>query len=203
VGYAPTAYVVDLAALRAMFGCHDPKLAGKIVKKHAADVADKDAWFADDIANGAPDVATALAEIIAGKCTKKQHGFQYAYALELACKHLGTSLYAADWINAGFLDALQAALPKGAVKKLLTANHVTENPRPVVRIPLPKDFPGMGYFESAQCKEALAVLKAVKLDPDARYGDFDGEDLAEGLAELRGWFHKAVAKKRGLMVFTY
>ncbi len=203
MSYAPSAYVVDLDALRAMFGSQDPKLAAKIVKRHASDVADKNAWFADDIANGAPDLAMALTELIAGKCMKKQHGFQYAYALELACKQLGTCLYAAESINADFLDALQAALPKGAVKKLLTAKHVTENPKRIVPIPRPNDFPGMGYFEPAECVAILAVLKSVKLDPDERYGKFKGEDLIEGLAELRGWFQKAVAKKRGLMVFTY
>ena len=203
MSYAPTAYAIDLDALKALYGSKDTKLATKIVAKLGEEIAEKNAWFEDDIVKGAPRVEDALRELIAGTCTKKKHGFMYAYALELACGVLGTNLYAAEWLNSEWFDAFQDVLPKGRVKKLLTATNVTENPKMIVPIPKPGDFPGMGYFTVDECVEIAAALEPVKLDPDEDYGDFTGEDLEEGLTELRGWLKKATAKRRGLMLFTY
>lgn len=204
MSYAPTAFAVDLDRVRALWGSKDMKLVAKVVAKHSDEITEKNEWFEDDIAKGAPTVIDALAEIVNGKCTQKKHGFMYAYALELACNVIGTNLYAAECLNADWFDAFGDALPaKGPIKRLLSAKAMTENPKMIVPIPKPGDFPGMGYLSADECKTIQVALKAVTLDPDEDYGDFTGEDLDEGLGELRGWLAKAIAKKRGLLMFTY
>ncbi len=185
-------------------GVRVDKLVAAVLESQADRIKDNTEWFSDDIAEGAPTLEQALRELVAGECTKKKHGFQYAYALEAVCAHLGKPLGAADFINWTVLEALEEALPNDeALRKLLSCENMTEAKKLAVPIPRPADFPGMGTLDAAQCKTCLAALQKLKIDPEKTYGELDGEELAESLDELKGWFSAAVKAKRGLMLFTY
>ena len=56
----------------------------------------------------------------------------------------------------------------------------------------------MGYAPSGYVVD-LAKLAALYGSKNTRLG----AEIAQSLTELTGWFSKAVAAKRGLMLFTY
>ncbi len=206
MSFSPSGYVVDIAKVKRTYGSKKPALVDAVVEKHAELVEENAKWFATAIADeGAPRLGEALREIVDGKCTKKKHGFQYIYALELVCHHFGTPLFGADFINCEFLEALRPVLPKGSpVRKLLSPRNASDRTPALVPIPRQKDaVPGMGVFDRDECKTILATLKANELEEDRTYGEFTGADLQDGFDELKNWFQRAVTARRGLMMFWY
>jgi hypothetical protein len=192
MSFAPSGYIVDLDELVGAYGSKNARLVKAVEKKHSDRIRENAEWFADEVADGAPTLDAAIGEIIDGKCTKKKHGFQYVYALELLSLHLGSGLFMADWINHGFLEALQASLPTKAVKKLLDPDKAS-NMKPPVPIPTPKDgVPGFGMWKAADCKTIADALKGIA-----------NEEIDEGLDEMRDWFGRAAKSKRALLMFWY
>jgi hypothetical protein len=190
MGYAYSTYAVDLDVLRKTFGGGDEELYRKLKAKYAKEMIENDEWFDHYLAKGAPPLVVALRELIAGKPARKKHGFQYAYALEMLCKHFGGRIDEADltWFD----EALDPLLKKA---KQPSTGKVIGRGVYAVRIPKPADFPEMGTLDAKGQAALGKVLDAV--------GEPEDEDVKYVTDELRSWLKKAKAKKAGIVWFVY
>lgn len=194
MGYPFSAFAVDLKKLAAAAGSEDKKLEAALAKKNAKHYAENAEWFEDEIAKGAPTLAAAVSEIIAGKTPKKsKHGFQYGYALEVLTKHFGTRIDE-DELGLGCNEALDPCLKKA--KKPSFEKLTKEGVFPIA-IPAPADFPGIGTMNAKDIAACLAALDAIA--PQTKEDDDAGE-IADA---LRSWCKKATKKKRDLVWFYY
>ena len=190
MGYAFSVFSVDLKKLAKVWGKNDKKLGKAIREKYAREITEADEWFVDEIVEqGAPTRARALYELLAGKPEKKQHGFQYGYALELLCQHFGERVDQEELRN--FDDVLDPLLKKAKCPKTgqLLGRHVLPLP-----IPRPADFPEIGSVTPAGCIAGIGALGTI-----APHAPDDNARMV--IAEVRGWFERA--KKRGLVWFVY
>jgi len=192
VGYSYSVYAVDLKALRKVWGKKNSDLFDEIREEQADEIADNYESFEEEIIEkGAPVVARAIYEIFAGKPEKKQHGFQYGYALEMIVRQIGERVGEEEltWFDE-FLDPL--------LKKARCPDTEAMMGRGVLplKIPMPNDFPEIGTVEPAGCIAAIGALATIR--PMTK-----DEDTLMIIDEVRGWFESAKKLKRGLVWFIY
>jgi len=193
MGYSYSVYAVDLARLKKVWGSKDPKLAAAAKKQQAERIKDNGEWFADEIASGElPSLGQAIDEIVAGKVTKKQHGSQYGYALEVLCMHLGTRVDEEEftWFDE-FLDPLLKQAKQPDTEKLVGRGSIP------MKIPEPADFPEIGTIDT---KGIAAFTKALDAIEELAEDDDDAEEVID---EVRGWLAGAKKKRRQLVWFIY
>jgi hypothetical protein len=194
VGYAYSVYTVDLKALRKLWGRgkKNNALGEEIREELEEDIADNWEAFEDDIIeHGAPLVARAMYEIFAGKPEKKEHGFQYGYALELIVQHIGQRVD--DEQLTWFDDVLDPLLKKARcpnVEQMMGRGTLP------LKIPMPDDFPEIGTVEPAGCIAAIGALATIR--PMTK-----NDNALMVIDEVRGWFEAAKKMKRGLVWFIY
>jgi hypothetical protein len=191
MGYAFSVYGVDTQKVAAFGDSADTKLLATVLKNQARDVAANRSWFEDEIGEGAPDLAAALTEIAAGKCSNKASGFQYAYAVELLCKQFGKridDLSLAMSMDETIDPFLEVAKIKGGTLKLLGVGVLP------IKIPRPDDFPLYGTLDPDGVTKLAAAMKA--LQPLTK-----GTDAEAVVTELASWAKQA--KTTGLVWFTY
>jgi hypothetical protein len=193
------AYAVDLARLHSAFGSNDQEMLKAIEEKYAKEIRRNDEWFSD-VAHlldrrGAPTVGEALAQIIGGLITDgpitgpEWGPFQYGYATELLCKHLG------HWLGHGesmsYLDDLKVP------------THFAGS-GPLLPIPGPQARPTIRFLTAEQVREEYASLR----HQEAGRGDEDGaayaeEDVQAARGEFRSYLQQANEKGLGLVTFQY
>ena len=182
MGYGTLVYGVDIARLRSTYGSQDQTLLKEMEREYADDLRQNDERFRDEIRRGAPPLREALAQIVRGKITGKQGTeFQYGYAVELLCKHLGRPLENEDLIE--FVDDLE--IPTGVLSS-----------GPPLPIPPPLDFPVIGFLTAEQVREEYAQLK----DQDFSHDD---EDIEAAREEFRSYLRQANDQGLGIVVFAY
>jgi len=182
MGYGTLAYAVDLDRLRSAYGSKDRAMFQAIEKREADDIRDRDEWFRDRIKRGAPSLREAVAQIIEGQINAPPWaGFQYGYALELLCKHLGHVLENRDRVS--FIEHL--GTPTG-----LTSSGP---PLPISR---PEDFPSIGFLTADQVGDEYLRLK----DQDLSH---ERKDLEWAREEFRSFLRLAFERKLALVTFTY
>ena len=193
MGYSYTVFAVDLKALRKVWGKgkKNSDLLEEIREDQEDRIADNYESFEEEIIEGgAPVVGRAIYEIFAGKPEKRQHGFQYGYALEMIVRQLGECVgEELSWFDE-FLDPL--------LKKARCPDTEAMMGRGVLplKIPMPNDFPEIGTVEPAGCIAAIGALATIR--PMTK----DDDTLAI-IDEVRGWFESAKKQKRGLVWFIY
>ena len=184
---------MDLDKLAAAAGKNDRRLLAAMLKKQAEEIADNDESFEEEIAKGTPSLPVALEQIVAGTIkAPKGSGFQYGYALEVLCAHLGERIEEEDL--SFFHEFIDGYLKK--VKSRSSMKLLGEDKLPI-RIPKPADFPGIGSITLEQVIEAtpfFTVASALAIDDD---------DATEVFEEILGWLKVAKKKKRGLVWFVY
>lgn len=194
VGYSYNVYAVDLARLQKLWGSADDKVKKALLKKQATRIAENDETFEDTIQDGAPTLTTCIDDIFAGKITKKQHGFQYGYALEVICAHLGSRI---DDLELSWFDEFLDPYLKKA-KQPSTQKLVGRDVRPIA-IPKPEDFPEIGTIDAAGMTKLAAALDAI----EASVEEDEDDDAAEVMEELRGWLSLAKKAKQQIVWFVY
>lgn len=172
MGYSTTLYTVDVDALRATVGSNDAGLLARI--KHAeADELDPDEY------DGTPPLTLeqALEELFRGIVTEPGSGHEYAYALELICRHLGQTV---------------AEVPRLAELRLDTP---LEEDRLPIQIPTPNNFPHVSYLSAPEVVREFERLSSVDME----------EGVEDALAKERQALVEALgkAKRRGLGVVCF
>lgn len=192
MGYSYSVYAVDLKALRKLWGKKNRDLLEEIRDEQEDEIADNYASFEDEIIEeGAPVIARAVYEIFAGKPEKKQHGFQYGYALEMIVRQIGERI---DDEELTWFDELLDPLLKKA--RCPDTEQMMGSFVLPLKIPMPNDFPEIGIVEPAGCIAAIGALATVR--PMTK-----DDDTLMVIDEVRGWFESAKKKKCGLVWFIY
>jgi hypothetical protein len=193
MSYPYSAFAVDLKKLAAAAGSKDKKLEAALLKKFAKHYAENAAWFEDEIAEGAPTLDAAVAQVLAGTAPKRsKHGFQYGYAAEVLVQHLGTRIDE-DELGLGAGDAVEPFFKKA---KLPSFDKLTKNGVLPMAIPKPANFPDISTMNP---KDVAAL--AVALDVIAPLvKDHPAKEVADA---LRSWCTKTGKKKAGLVLFAY
>jgi hypothetical protein len=193
VGYAYSVYAVDLKKLRKR-PLREKKWFGALRNAEAEEWKRADEWFDDAIVQrGAPTRARAAWELVFETPSQKKHGFQYGYALEALCRAFGNRVDDASltWFDET-LDPLLAKARCPSTKTLLGSGVYP------MAIPPPADFPEIGTVTPAGCVAGIRAM--AKIEPLVAKGD---DDALMVVREVRGWFERAKAHKRGLVWFVY
>lgn len=167
MGMGASLYGVDLERLRAAVGSGDRALLGRIRR------AEKDEFLDDDafIEKGDLSLGQALEELLDGRLSRPDCGFQYGYAVELLCRGLGTCLASLLWWE--FFES--------------TPMRMTRSPVP---IPEPDDYPFIHYMTADEVR-----VEAGRQTP-ASLGAPDGSEEQEERRRFVECLHWC--EKRGL-----
>ena len=169
MGYAFSTYAVDLKKLRP-----NAKLVPELRESFAKHIERLDEWFDQDVVQrGAPTMARALYQLLAGEPMPKQFAYAYAYALEIVCMHFGKRVGEEDLV--WFADTLDPLLRRA--KQPTTARLLGKGVIPM-KVPMPRAFPDIGSLAPAGCKAALKSLAALPTDDD---------DVRMVVTEVRRW----------------
>ena len=196
MSYGITPIAVRLAEVRRAFGSRDAVLASAIREEFAYRF-EQDRCDEDD--EDEPSLDEALYEIIEGKPQRGHYGHKYAYALEMICLHLGERLpdRCLSAMRGEWADAVERALAGSGVPRDVFSllDHLMYRGAPVA-IPVPGDFPFIGYLKSEEVGAALGAVESADvstLDPELR----------EAVAEVRGWLEACAASACDLVCFYY
>jgi hypothetical protein len=182
MGYGTQAYAVDIDRIRSTFGSRDETLLGAVEQAFADDLRRNDEWFSGEISRGAPTLREALAQILRGQIAGRQGAeFQYGYAAELLCKHLGRPLDNDDLIE--------------LVEDLEIPTGLTDS-GPPLPIPTSDAFPAVGFLTADRVRGEYARLK----DQDLSHDD---EDIAAAREEFRSYLRQANDLGLGIVMLTY
>ena len=182
MGYSTVVYAIDIDRLRNVFGSDDQELLQTVEKKYDKALRRSDETFQSRIRDGAPTRREALRQIVAGTISGSDSAaFQYGYALELLCKHLGRVLDNDDLI--AFISDLE--IPTSLIES-----------GPPIPIPKSADFPSIGYLTAEQVREEYAPLK----DQDLSHED---EEIEEAREEFLSYLRRARKNGLGIVSFAY
>ncbi|MBS0261489.1 MAG: hypothetical protein JSS02_05985 [Planctomycetes bacterium] len=181
MSYTLAAFAVDLGQLQAVFGSQDQSLLKSIMSEQAAEFVSNDRWFKEDLAPGQPSLREALEQIVTGQLHPVAgSGFQYGYATELLCRHLGIEIPTEELV---FVSELEIDT------KLLTSG-------PPLPTPPPDDFPEIGYLTAEQVAEEFVKF--------SHLGEIEsGDDFTPARHEYVNLLDEAKQNHLGLVTFTY
>jgi hypothetical protein len=183
MGYGTHACAIDIDRLRSVFGSNDRAMLKALDESYGDTFLRNDEWSADRISEGAPTQREALAQIIEGKITGPDWaGFQYGYATEILCEHLGHWLEDENLIH----DIEDLEIPTG----LSNYNGL------LFPVPEPDDFPDIRFLTAEQVREDYERLTGLDLS-------HEDEELEAAREEFRSYFRQASEKGLGLVTFAY
>ncbi|WP_236244547.1 hypothetical protein [Streptomyces sp. CC210A] len=112
MSYALSPYLVDIDKARAAVASGDDKLRRMIGGRFKQQMAHADAWFADELGQGAPSRYEALRAVVAGGPFDAAHAFQYGYAYQMICEFHGRWLFNNDFspFRSGWLERVDEGL---------------------------------------------------------------------------------------------
>jgi hypothetical protein len=221
VSYTVYPYLVDLADLRALYGCRDAHLLAALEVEYAANIEEDETpttalvsraggpLTEEVIPPPVPTLRQALRDIIAGAIPPADKGWQYWYALDLLCTHVGQRLP-----NDQFAGIRSAALD--VLLQFDGLDHLALTSRHPFPFPLPPadDFPAVTYLTPTEAATILARLPIVYLVApfdDADWASWDEqlkrtwqeEELKRMQVQYRQWLDLAVRRDRDMVAFLY
>jgi len=157
MSYTISAYVVDVDALRRVYGSHDTQLVQAIEHHFEDDIGFYNEQAADLFGEETITINQALEEIIRGGCSQRNL-WQYGCALEFVCQYLGEALP-----NDQF-EALGGA-GLGMVDDLEGVGDLIFRSTPPIPIPLLEDgIQHIGHMTYESAREQLAQLRGLRTD---------------------------------------
>jgi len=205
MGHEITPYLVDEPTIAAFFGSKDERLIADVLAAFPDEVSKNEQSFATQIAAGAPTLEGAL-RAMANRETSRDpmpHAFQYGYALELLCRHLGTRIMDDEHPE---LAASIRVNPRGLrmTKELEWFLSLTHPPIP---IPKPEDFPAVGFLSRNQAARRSAGIGDGTIDPTDPALPPWWRRWAKSLGAERdryaAWLKRAVRERKDLIAFYY
>jgi hypothetical protein len=195
MSYSVMFYAVDVPKLQAIYGSRDEALLKKVLKAQAEQLNDNDAFFEDyDLEI---DSRTALRQIFEGAVpqTNGAAGAMYGYVLKILCEHLG-KFAGGDIYSTRILP----------IDSRLMANG------PPIPIPIPEDFPEIGYLtrEGIQAERAAAAHPLPPSSPhffdnmkEYTHHEMDEDELLEELEAYRQVLDELAARGTGTVAFRH
>lgn len=202
MSYTVAPYLVDLARLQAVYGSRDAGLLATLERENAGrlrrDEATVPVWVMRlgqpprQEMEGPPvlTLRQALRDLIAGTITHPEQGWQYIYAAEALCAHLGTRL-ANDHVEALSGHGI------GVIAEIGRLRDLNEGPRIPLPVPLPVSFPTITYITAEEATAQLSQGDVV---------DLPGEDqqwVRDVQQQYRSWLQAATQANKAVIAFLY
>lgn len=193
-------YLVNEAEVKAVAGSGDDVLFKwlRFDEDGEDSLAPLDEELVDEMEDECPGFthADALADIIAGRVTRPEAGFVYAYAFEHVCGCFG------DWVHDHFhrsnpelLTQLDKMFEKHGVSLRFWGGLVG---RPPVPLPDVSDSPMLGHWTESEVVSAAPAFRAMRaVGP---HGEVWFEEM---LDEVGAWLEKVAAKPGSMLVASY
>jgi hypothetical protein len=179
MGYWTSFYSVNLDDVKRVFGGRDRALQTEIERASREEIRSSDRYFANLIRAGAPALGEAVAGLFNGSVSVK-YSFQYWYACQLVCRHLGEILNDGDDVS--FISALEFETPLA-------------NPRLFLPLGKPDDFPEVSFLSREEIREN--IIRARQHQPDS-----SRVDLEQWQAFCK-YLEAARQRGRDLVTFTH
>jgi hypothetical protein len=185
-------YSVPVDRLRAAAGSRDGKLLGAAGKlKGFFETIDRIAENYEDEEEKPPRCEEAYRQIIDGGPYADRYGYVYGYAYEAICTAIGVETERSWAPIAGsheWFKSIDEAL--AALRLKLTVTHLLYR-GPLIDIPEPDDFPGLGWWNADEIAAARQVLGALDLKRlDAQAASVVREQ-ADAIEDIRSWIEVA------------
>ncbi len=207
MGNGLSIYHVNLAKLRAAAGSGDERLAKSVNRKLADEIDSNANFFAHQIGKGAPRLDRAVTEIISGPLgrKKREHAFQYGYALELLCRYFGSGgmSEAFERLRDDWPRRYDTALKRVGVGDAIRITKLLRWSPPIAVPHRPNWFPVIATIEANAASHAIAKLDKRALAELEASTDDDDQALAVGVGEVIGWSRTAKKRKTGIVSFFY
>jgi hypothetical protein len=200
MSYGLMLYAVELDKVRAAVGSDDEKLRRSIGGRFKRDIAAADSWFSSAIEGGCPPRYEALRHLIHGAPRVEGYAFQYAYAFKLLVEHYGRFLDNDGFMPIGFdyLEQVNAQLRALGVSAIDVESLAYFHPP--VELPIPGDFPGVGYLELETLREGVAQFEAIEAGAIAGIAD---SFMQTSIQNVRQWCQSCAQQGRGLVSFYH
>jgi hypothetical protein len=220
MSYTVNPYLVDLAQLRAVYGCRDVALLTTLEHENATalrrDETPALVWAmragvppAQEVRPPpTPTLRQALREIIAGTVPPIEDGGHYWYAYELLCAHFG------DRLPNDQFEAITAR-GLGVLDEIAIVRYVASSSRQPLPFPLPPpgEFPVITYLMREEVAATLAQVPVVELftpyedDWEAWDGRmrraWEEEWPKRLLIQYRQWLEEATRVGKDVVAFSY
>jgi hypothetical protein len=187
MSYQTTGYSVDLDKLAAVKGCHDEAFLAEVLKNCADRIKSHDEWSPAEPERGVVSIHKALQDIINAELDDlaPQTAFQYLYALEVLCLHLGTRLDGGGCIR--------------DIEDVCWDTRLAELMPPPLGLPCPQDFPSVSYLTASQVKE-----ECERFDDDDSESLYElGQETADAREDFLWWLKQCADRGLALMTFCY
>ncbi|GAA5505393.1 hypothetical protein Rcae01_00838 [Novipirellula caenicola] len=197
MGYSHNFFAIDIERLQSVHGSKDHDLLRKVLKDHADDVEDNDAFFEEEIEEGEmPNTATALRQIFEGEIQSNVEGAMYGYALQMIADQMGQLVEGGEY-------------GVGAVRDQPFHSLLLQSGVPI-SIPLPSDFPEIGFLSRDQISDELQRARNYKhnLGPDSTLTPYqqrmaESEEIIDDVHAYIETLEKAQAIGLGLISFRH
>ena len=143
MGYIHNFFAVDLEKFSSIYGSKDRELLASILQEQAEEIEDNDGFFEEEIEDGEmPDTTASITQIFDGAIQTDVEGAMYGYALQMIADHMGERVEGGEYGVAAVRDQ--------PFHSLLAESG------PPVPIPIPSDFPEIGFLSLDQLPEEIA-----------------------------------------------
>ena len=213
MSYSVGAYAVDLGELAKVIGSKDEALlAALIADNPELGEPDEEAEEEDQVSESA-----ALRHLVMGETPHPPSAYQYGYALEELCRHLG------EWLPGDLWTSIRwTVLEETGFQEILKKTD------PPVPLPPSEDFPRIGHLSAEQVRAMVQkmgpdghlttaapsgkkggrslrtrVVTAVFSRLLSRREAMTAEDVREMLDEYEAWLREAASKGKALVFFYY
>ena len=189
MSYGVHAYVVDTRSLISLIGSDDRTFVGAMTKNARENIAALNEEFELEIEEGEfLPLEDAVGELVSGRFSSDDmNPAQYGYALEIICGSMGVQIGPDHFTQ----------LSVSYLNDIPVLGHVIYDAGPLEGlIPMPDDFPGIGFVANDQVDTRLADIRgAMQANED--------DDAAVLYREYASWLESAKASRRGLVTFMY
>jgi hypothetical protein len=148
----------------------------------------------DDDEEKPPRCAEAVRQIINGERYDSRFGYVYGYAYEALCQAIGTETKQ-SWTGIARSSAWFPEIAKG-LERLHIPLKIPDllNRGPLIELPEPDDFPGLGWWTADEVARAASVFNGLdmqRLDPTTAQ---EIRPVADAIEDIRSWIMVAAER---------
>jgi hypothetical protein len=215
MSYTVTPYLIDLEVLRRAVGSKDEAFLSAVIQ------GDPDRFRGEEAGGDKVSLGRALRHLVMGETPEPKWAYQYGYALEQLCRHLGEPLPGDLWSGIHWEVVEETGL-----------DELFDRSGPPVPLPPTADFPTIAFLGAGEIAATVAglgdghltsagssgrrrslpnprsllrgfILSALRRAVGIQRPALDEEGRRELLKEYEGWLRHAASEHKSLVFFYY
>src|SRR5262249_27225369 len=134
-----------------------------------------------------PSCEEAYKQIVNGEEYNEEYGYVYGYAYEGLCRALGAETketWTGIWQSYDWFKDIDKALAKQKIKLKVTDLLYRGA---LIDIPIPEDFPGLGWWTADEVSKAIAAFNALDGKKSGAKKPKTAKQLTEAIDDIRSW----------------